>query len=320
MDMKTDSIFSIFLPKGYKKTSENALPTVFTMHGGGHCVGDPAEDDGLNRSFANMHNILVVALSYRKSPRFPFPAAIHDIEALILAICTDESLPIDKSRIAVGGFSAGAALSLSVCQLPSIREKVKPAAVFPIYPAVDWTLTAEDRAKSRYYKQSLTGLRSGSSDMLAPLMSMFLWNYVPTGQDLRDPLLSPAFAARENLPPHIFMVAAELDHLARESWLMACRLSGRPTPALGNRVGQEHPGEPNKLILDDERFAFEQLDANGGSLRWLLVPDQVHSFDHHSPTIHGSKESAEDAEAKTRLYQQALGDWLREVAWKSQPQ
>jgi poly(3-hydroxybutyrate) depolymerase len=65
----------------------------------------------LNERFASMHNVLVIELNYRKAPAHPFPTALYDLEALMLAVFDDESLPIDKGRIAVGGFSAGGNLT-----------------------------------------------------------------------------------------------------------------------------------------------------------------------------------------------------------------
>ncbi|KAL7621969.1 hypothetical protein AAE478_007470 [Parahypoxylon ruwenzoriense] len=310
----------IFLPKSYDPTSSKTpLSTLFSIHGGGFCVGEPRNDEAWNDRFANMHNMLVVALNYRKAPWYPFPTATHDIEALILAAFEDESLPIDKNRIAVGGFSAGGNLALGVCQLPSIREKVKPSAAVPIYAIVDHSLSADFAVKTRYYKPGLgPGMRGNPTDFLAKIRLIFDWSYINPGQNLRDPLLSPIFAPRDTLPPHILFVSAELDQLAHGTWQMASKLTGRRVPAVTEKVGQEGLG-PGKgqFILDDERFAFEHVDEGAKtSVRWLLVPDQIHGFDRLRPGWHGSSESVEDAELKEKGYQKIMGEWLQDVVWK----
>ncbi|KAI3321155.1 alpha/beta hydrolase fold protein [Xylariaceae sp. AK1471] len=309
----------IFFPKDFDQTSPQSLPTIFMIHGGGFCIGSPRDDDALNERFASMHNILVVELNYRKAPAHPFPTATHDIEALMLAVFDDESLPIDKKRVAVGGFSTGGNLSLSVCQLPSIRDKIKPAAVVAVYPSADQTIRVNEKLRMRYYKPELkSGMRAKPRDLLAGWSPTFRWSYIPIGHDLRDPLLSPYFAPRDNLPPHIFLVGAELDLLAHEAWRMANKLAGRAVPALTDMVGQEKPARDNEsLILDDERFAFEQADADGSrSVRWLLVPDEVHGFDHFPPSFQGSEEAARVAHLKTVAYQKMVGEWLYTTAWK----
>ncbi|KAI1141430.1 alpha/beta-hydrolase [Hypoxylon sp. FL0543] len=311
---------SIFFPKSYDSNASKALlPTVFTIHGGGFCIGQPQDDEAWNARFANMHNVLVVSLDYRKAPSYPFPTALHDVEALLLAAFDDESLPIDKSRVAVAGFSAGGNLALTACQLPSIREKVKPLAVVPIYAVVDQSLRADVKIKTRYYKPGLgPGLRSSPTDFLIKMVPMFTWSYLDPGRNLKDPLISPYFAPRDVLPPHIFFVSTELDQLAHETWCMANKLARRPEPPLSEKVGQEKPAAgKGELILDDERFAFEHIGEGGKtSIRWLLVPDQIHGFEHLPRLYFGAEEAFEDAKLKEIAYQKLMGQWLREVAWK----
>ncbi|KAI2464663.1 alpha/beta-hydrolase [Annulohypoxylon bovei var. microspora] len=309
----------IFFPKSYDpKTSQTPLPTLFSIHGGGFCLGQPDDDDKWNSNFASMNNVLVIGLNYRKAPSYPFPTATYDIEALILAAFDDESLPMDKSRIAIGGFSAGGSLTLSVCQLPSIREKVKPSAAIPIYAVVDKSIPTEIKIQTRYYKPDLgEGVRAKPTDFLTPMASIFMWSYIDPGFNLKDPLLSPYFASRDTLPPHIFFVSAELDQLAHEAWSMASKLAGRPLPAFSDKVGRnKRSAGKGEFIFDDEKFAFEHKDEDGkSSVRWLLVPDQIHGFDRLPERFHG-EEALEDARLKETACQKVVGEWLREVAWK----
>ncbi|KAI1208572.1 alpha/beta-hydrolase [Annulohypoxylon truncatum] len=309
----------IFFPKSYDpKTSQTLLPTLFSIHGGGFCIGNPNYDDEWNTNFASMHNVLVVALNYRKAPSYPFPTATYDVEALLLAAFDDESLPIDKDRIAVGGFSAGGSLTLSVCQLPSIRERVKPKAALPVYAVVDKSIPMEVKIETRHYKPDLgSDVRGEPIDFLNSTSPVFLWSYINPGEDLKQPLLSPYFAPRDALPPHIFFISAELDQLAHEAWCMASKLAGRPEPAVSDRVGRDkRSAGKGELILDDEKFAFEHRDEDGkSSVRWLLVPDQIHGFDRLPLRYHG-EDSMEDAKLKETAYQKVAGEWLHEVAWK----
>jgi acetyl esterase/lipase len=268
-----------------------------------------------------MHSCLVIGLNYSKAPFSPFPKGLHDVEALMLAAFRDGSLPIDKKRgVGVVGFSAGGNLALAVCQLPSIHNEIKPQAVAPIYPPVDLSVGPAEKIKRRYYKTGLSaGLRSATSDYLLPAAPSFDWSYIPYHQDLRDPLLSPIYADRGSLPPHIFVVGCELDMLGHEAWRFACKLTGRPEPKPGQKPGQQQPAtEKGHLILTDEQFAFEQVQAGDTSIRWLLIPDQVHGFDHISPRMHGSEESVQDAESKTEECQAILGDWLVQKVWRQQ--
>lgn len=131
---------SIFFPSSYDQTSPATLPALFTIHGGGFCLGHQRDDDEWNRTFADTHSVLVISLNYSKAPTYPFPTAPHDIEALVLAALEDASLPIDRSahapasRTAILGFSAGGNLALSVSRMsdppprpPTAFPKLKPS-------------------------------------------------------------------------------------------------------------------------------------------------------------------------------------------------
>ena len=287
------------------------------IHGGGFVFGSPHDDDRWNKEFSKAHNVLVVELNYGKAPWNPFPTPVYDLEALILAVYDDQSLPIDKDRIAIGGFSAGGNLTLALSSLPSVREKVKPRAAIPIYPVVDFTVSPEVKAASRYYKPGLgVGKRGEMTDYLLSMAPLFNWAYIPVKHDLSDPLLSPYFADRSLLPPHLFFVGMELDMLAHEGWRLACKFSGRPIPTTA-KVGKEEPAEGEGLILDDERFSFEHVEEGGEkTVRWLLVPDQIHGFDVIPPRMHGAAEALNDANAKTVAYSKLVGEWLFDVAWR----
>lgn len=305
---------SIFFPSTYDQTSPHTLPTLFTVHGGGFCIGAPDDDDRWNRLFADTHGVLIVALHYAKAPWSPFPGPLHDVACLYLAAAGDASLPIDKARVAVAGFSAGGNLALGLCQLPSVRaHAAAPKAVVPIYPAIDLSRAPADKGKRRQYKVGkLPGLRGQERDWVLPLAPIFDWAYVPPGTNLRHPLVSPFYANRADLPGHIFVVGAELDFLADEAHQFALRLAGRQGEALYDAV----PGRPEaadgegRLEMEDERFAWE-----AGVVRWLLVPDVVHAFDFHVGAGVGGEGSVRDAEGKTVGYMLLVGEWLFGKAW-----
>ncbi|KAK3935259.1 Alpha/Beta hydrolase protein [Diplogelasinospora grovesii] len=333
----------IFFPASYDQTSPNTLPTLFTIHGGGFCIGHIRDDDEWNRAFADGQDVLVVSLNYSKAPQAPFPTALHDVEALILAVLDDESLPIDRtehsakgqgvgrlSRTAVLGFSAGGNLALSVTQLPSIRTHANaPAAAMSVYGCLDLSVAPRDKLPNRPFKPKLPPPRGDSVDALIKLIPTFDWSYIPYGHDLRDPLLSPAHAQREDLPPFVGIVAAELDVLAHESWRLACRLSSRREvpdresndPAWRVCGRQEiSSSRPGKLELDDQRFAFEDTRGNDrGGVKWLLVPDVTHGFDNphiRSLMAAGEVNTIKDAEQKTTAYVDEMGRWLKRTVWR----
>jgi acetyl esterase/lipase len=295
------------------------LPTLFTIHGGGFTIGDPRDDDKWNRMFADTHEVLVVALNYSKAPFYPFPTAIHDLEALISVILADSSVPIDKNQCAIAGFSAGGNLALAVVQREGVKtvfQKYGSAgftAVVPIYPGLDRTVTRDYKATQRHYKPDLTPNRNSSTDLLLGPGKAFDWSYIPVGQDLQDPLLSPIFAERKDLPSHVFLIACELDLSSHDAWRMASRLAGRPEPAMDKKSGREEIGATGELELIDERFSWEVRERG---VRWLLVPDVVHGFDRMPPFMLGDETSVRDAEKKNVKVIEEIGNWLKTTVWR----
>src|SRR6202044_3816553 len=138
----------VFIPKNLQ--DGELLPLYLDIHGGGFAVCDPQFDDEFCTIFSNRFNVLVVSVNYSKSPSVAFPVPTHDVAAIAQAIIEDSSLPIDKLRVAMGGFSAGGNLSLSAVQLPELQGKIK--AVVPWYPVTDWVTKTEQKLKTRPYK------------------------------------------------------------------------------------------------------------------------------------------------------------------------
>ncbi|KAK4177295.1 Alpha/Beta hydrolase protein [Triangularia setosa] len=337
----------IFFPVRHDLTSPALLPTLFTIHGGGFTVGSPSEDDVWNRGFADSFTILVIALNYSKAPWAPFPGPLLDVEALYHAILNDESLPIDRIRTAIAGFDSGANLALGLSQLPSVktgrdpnvhryphphfsqppRSNPPPAAVISVCGILDFTVPVSQKLKTRPYKNELRGPRGWGQglDWVGRLLPSCAWSYIPYGHDAADPLLSPAYADRRELPPHVFVMAAELDCLGHESWKAASVWGGRPVPVQDDAVGRVERSLWRGCLeeADNTRFSWvEEMrreDGVRGSTRWLLVPDVVHGFDSanwRNKYLWGDEEARMDAEMKTMAYQREMAEWLWGVVWR----
>ncbi|KAK9317384.1 Alpha/Beta hydrolase protein [Lipomyces starkeyi] len=264
----------IFFPPNYHP-GERLLPLYLDIHGGGFALCDPQVDDEFCVSWANRTGMLVVSLDYRKAPLYPFPTATYDIAALVNAVLDDETLPIDKSRVAIGGFSAGANLALSASQLPGLKGNIKAAIAY--YPIVDFSHPPNEKLAARPYK-------AGPRDSLEDSSWWLDWGYVSVGQNRRDTLLSPCYARKEDLPPYIYMIGAQWDMLRLESQIMMHRLAG-----LENKVDQEAP--------------FEK-----GTYKWTLAMGRSHGFTHSL-----GRDPAKRAKSKQKceeIYHEAH-EWLK---------
>ena len=105
----------------------------------------PVVDDPFCSRFANDHKIIVISLDYPKAPSHKYPAAVNALTDLVKAVLSDETLPLDKKKVAIGGFSAGANLALAVSQ--NHRDKIGGVVAF--YPAVDFVTKGPEKMKTR---------------------------------------------------------------------------------------------------------------------------------------------------------------------------
>ncbi|MFI8632331.1 alpha/beta hydrolase [Microbacterium sp. NPDC077663] len=92
-------------------------PAVVWIHGGGMISGSSRNVNAWASGFAADLGAVVIAPDYRLAPEHPYPAAIDDcFTALRWLIDRAEELNVDRSRIAVGGESAGGGLAAALAQ------------------------------------------------------------------------------------------------------------------------------------------------------------------------------------------------------------
>ncbi len=113
-------------------------PVLLWIHGGGYVVGDMELDDLLCRQLALAGECVVMQLEYRLAPEHPYPIPLEDCYTALkwLATQTNE-LDIDRSRICVGGASAGGGLSAGLALLARDRGEIKLAWQLLLYPMID---------------------------------------------------------------------------------------------------------------------------------------------------------------------------------------
>ncbi|WP_249660784.1 alpha/beta hydrolase [Lysinibacillus fusiformis] len=120
------------------KRSNDKLPAMLWIHGGGFVMGHPDMDDLLCERFVQTANCVVVSVDYRLAPEHPYPAAIEDCYAgLVWMTAEAPSLGIDVKRVAIAGASGGGGLTAALALMA--RDKGGPAIIFqmPLYPMLD---------------------------------------------------------------------------------------------------------------------------------------------------------------------------------------
>ncbi len=111
------------------------LPVLLYTHGGGFTIGGIESHDTFCRMLSQASGAAVLSLDYRLAPEWRFPTAVHDAwDALHwLAGAGADQLRLDRTRIAVGGDSAGGTLA-AVSALHARDEGLPLALQLLIYP------------------------------------------------------------------------------------------------------------------------------------------------------------------------------------------
>lgn len=101
---------------------DGPFPAVLCIHGGGFRAGTRDGYDPLIRQLAERGYVAVTA-SYRLAPKYPFPAAVHDVKAAVRWLRANAAkYKIDPERIGVTGGSAGGHLALYLGVTGGVKE------------------------------------------------------------------------------------------------------------------------------------------------------------------------------------------------------
>jgi acetyl esterase/lipase len=111
----------LYLPK--KRNTDNPLPVVALIHGGGWVNGDRLGYAGAAIQFARTGDYASVAVGYRLTKEAHWPAQVYDCKAAIRWIRAHaKEFNLDPDKIAVMGSSAGGHLSSLIGTTGDVKE------------------------------------------------------------------------------------------------------------------------------------------------------------------------------------------------------
>jgi acetyl esterase/lipase len=118
--------------------AEGALPCVYSIHGGGYVIGSYAMDDARFDGWCPKLGIVGVSVEYRLAPETPYPGPLEDCyQGLKWVYDHADELGIDRSRIGIGGISAGGGLAAALALLARDRGEVPLAFQLLDCPMLD---------------------------------------------------------------------------------------------------------------------------------------------------------------------------------------
>lgn len=241
-----------------------AKPTLVYLHGGGWALFSLDTHDRLMREYAARSGMAVVGLDYALAPEARYPAALDQVVALVQWLQQNAaSIGLSGQALALGGDSAGANLSMGAAlRLRDSGHGDTVKAILSNYGG--FSADMSPTARQRY---------GSEADMLSAAEVELFWNnYISGIGDSRDPYATPALAPLHQLPP-TFLVVAECDVLAEQSYHLAGRLL-----EAGNAVKvKAYPGAPHSFLeaMAISRTANQAIDDGAAWLRAVLQPEGV---------------------------------------------
>ena len=206
-------------------------PCLYSIHGGGYVMGHRSMDDFRFDRWCPRLGFIGVSVEYRLAPETPYPGPLEDCYAGLAWLHAHAAeLGVDRSRIGIGGASAGGGLAAALALLARDRAELPVAFQMLAYPMIDDRLTTPSSA--------------WDVPIWSPVSNEFGWrSYLGPlhGSDDIPYTAAPARATDlSGLPPALIYVGT-LDGFCDEDVLYAMRLyqAGVPTEL------HVYPGAPH---------------------------------------------------------------------------
>jgi acetyl esterase len=208
------------IPIRIYRPSATPLGVLVYLHGGVWVIGSIETADAACRALARRTPCTVVSVGYRLAPENRFPAGFEDAAAATRWVAANaQALGADRTRVAVGGDSAGGTLAAAVTL--DARDRGEPALRYQIlvYPATDYDFTRP------------SFLEYGTGFLITLGEMRWYWeNYLTSPADAANPFACPLRAQTlRGLPPCLILLAG-CDPLRDEGEAYAARLKAEGVP------------------------------------------------------------------------------------------
>jgi epsilon-lactone hydrolase len=207
--------------------------TVVHFHGGGYCVGSPAEARDWAAYLSARADCRMILPDYRLAPEHPYPAALEDARAVLRAVLAET----EPGAVVVSGDSAGGGLALIIAQTGP-----RLAGCMLMSPWLD--LTADWTADPDLVRRDV---------ILTPAwLEACAEAYAPEA-DRAQPTISPLHGELKGLPPLLIQCGTDdLVYPDAENLAARARSAGMDVTATQwPRLWHNFPLQPDLLAAAD---------------------------------------------------------------------
>jgi acetyl esterase/lipase len=175
--------------------ASDARRVLLFFHGGGYCSGSIVSHRRMVTEAGRAAGVRTLAVGYRLSPEYPFPAALNDARTAWRFL---KEQGIAAPNIAIGGDSAGGGLTVALINALRDDKEALPACAWLVSPWTDLTmsgstLTTKDTTDPIIHKAYLQELADA---------------YLGGAIDANDPRVSPLYADVRGFPPTLIQVGS----------------------------------------------------------------------------------------------------------------
>ena len=120
--------------------ADKPAPLFFWIHGGGYVMGTAQQGDMFTLNAAQGLGCFAASVEYRLSPETAYPGPLEDCyQGLKYLYDNADTLGIDRTKIIIGGVSAGGGLAAGLALLVRDRGEMRLLGQVLLYPMIDDT-------------------------------------------------------------------------------------------------------------------------------------------------------------------------------------
>ena len=190
--------------------AHNKRQVILHCHGGGYSTGSTIYARSITSKLAQNTNMRVLAFDYRLSPEYPYPAALQDAMKAWNHLML---LGFGAKDVIVTGDSAGGNLALALTLKLKEEKRMLPRALFLMSPWTDLTSSGESFETRKEVDPVLD----------AEYINKMIAAYVPEGEDVKNPFISPLYGDLKNFPP-VYIQVGDNEILLEDSLRLRTRL------------------------------------------------------------------------------------------------